>query len=141
MSNGSKSEPDLGETLKHCSAATVAAVHRFRETGDPACLPTIVSGMMEHHVGRELRVRLQGLGDELRLAEDLGIDSLTMMEIALQAEDVFGVSLNDRELRDARTLGDFRRVILLKLYRSRTTEKIPPSAIPGIGAVPEGSPW
>lgn len=130
----------MGETLKHCPAATVEAARRFRQTGDPACLPEIIPGMIERHVERDLRVRLQGPCDELRLTEDLGVDSLTMMEIALQTEDVFGVSLSDRELRELRTIGDFRRLIAFKLGRPGSAQAARGSALPGLGVVPEGSP-
>jgi len=38
--------------------------------------------------------------------EDLGVDSLSMVEIALAAEERFGVKIPDGELTGLRTVGD-----------------------------------
>ena len=110
-----KDEAQLREALKRCSASTYEAACRFRQTGDPDCLPTIILGVIEHHVDPELRAKLKEAGDDLRLIEDLGIDSLTMMEIVAQAEDVLPVSISSEELCLLRTLGDVKQVIECKL--------------------------
>ena len=39
-------------------------------------------------------------------ADDLDIDSLSMVEIAVQAEDKFGVKIQDDELANLKTVGD-----------------------------------
>lgn len=41
-----------------------------------------------------------------RLQEDIGIDSLKLIDIVLQLEDEFGVSLNEDALAQAKTVGD-----------------------------------
>lgn len=38
--------------------------------------------------------------------DDLDIDSLSMVEIAVQAEDKFGVKIPDDELANLKTVGD-----------------------------------
>jgi len=38
--------------------------------------------------------------------DDLDIDSLSMVEIAVQAEDKFGVKIPDGELAELKTVGD-----------------------------------
>jgi 3-hydroxyacyl-[acyl-carrier-protein] dehydratase len=110
-----KDEAYLREALKRCSAPTYEAACRFRQTGDPDCLPTIILGVIEHHVDPDLRAKLREADDDLRLIEDLGVDSLTMMEIVALAEDVLPVSITSEELCLLRTLGDIRRVIECKL--------------------------
>jgi 3-hydroxyacyl-[acyl-carrier-protein] dehydratase len=114
-SNTPKDEAHLREALKRCSASTYEAACRFRRTGDPACLPAIILGVIEHHVDPDLRAKLRDYDDDLRLIEDLGIDSLTMMEIVALAEDVLPVSINSEELCLLRTLGDVKQVIECKL--------------------------
>ena len=69
----------LREILKRCPASTYPAARLFRQTGDTQYLPTIVLGIIERYVDSELRPKLQNPSDSLRLIEDLGIDSLTMM--------------------------------------------------------------
>lgn len=49
--------------------------------------------------------------DELRLQEDLGLDSLTLMEIIMLAEDVLQVCINSHDLRELRTLGQIKQYI------------------------------
>jgi acyl carrier protein len=39
-------------------------------------------------------------------ADDLDVDSLSMVEIATMAEDRFGVAVPDNKLSDLRTVGD-----------------------------------
>ena len=41
-----------------------------------------------------------------RLREDLGVDSLTLIEVAVAAEDAFGVPLPDEDLECFQTVGD-----------------------------------
>ncbi len=111
-------EAHLRETLKRCSPATFAAVRAFRATGDYAHLPAIVTGVIERFVERELREKLLSADPapaELRLIEDLGLDSLTLMEIVILTEDVLPVTINNDELRHLRTLGDVQSFITAKL--------------------------
>ncbi len=108
----------LRETLKRCSPATLAAVRAFRGTGDFAHLPAIVTGVIERFVERDLREKFLSARPapaDLRLIEDLGLDSLTLMEIVILTEDVLPVTINNDELRHLRTLGDVQRFITAKL--------------------------
>ncbi|ASO22273.1 acyl carrier protein [Actinoalloteichus hoggarensis] len=43
---------------------------------------------------------------EKSFIDDLDIDSLSMVEIAVQAEDKFGVKIPDDKLADLKTVGD-----------------------------------
>ncbi|RZS38827.1 acyl carrier protein [Herbihabitans rhizosphaerae] len=43
---------------------------------------------------------------EKSFVDDLDIDSLSMVEIAVQAEDQFGVKIPDDELANLKTVGD-----------------------------------
>ena len=43
---------------------------------------------------------------EKTFTDDLDIDSLSMVEIAVQAEDRFGVKIPDDELANLKTVGD-----------------------------------
>lgn len=109
----------LREALKRCPAATYEAARQFRATGDSAHLSTIVLGVIERYVERDLRSRLHtGAREDLRLVEDLAIDSLTMMEIVLLTEDVLRITINNEELQGLRTVGDVERFLAAKLGRA-----------------------
>src|ERR1700690_779920 len=96
----------LREALKRCSPSTFEAAVQFRKTGNPEHLPAVVIGVIERFVEPDLRSKLKDADDDLRLIEDLGIDSLTMMEIVILVEDVLQLSINNDELRTLRTVGD-----------------------------------
>ncbi len=101
----------LRELLKRCSPATYEAACRLRATGDPGHLPVVVRGIVERFVAPPLRAKLRLPGDELRLIEDLGVDSLTMLEIVSLAEEVFQLSIENDDLGGLRTIDDVTRFL------------------------------
>lgn len=56
---------------------------------------------------------------EARLTEDLEIDSLTKVELALAMEDAFGFYLPDEELQNVITVSDAMALIESKLKESK----------------------
>jgi 3-hydroxyacyl-[acyl-carrier-protein] dehydratase len=78
-------------------------------------VPAVVIGVIERFVEADLRVKLKDADDDLRLIEDLGIDSLTMMEIVILVEDVLQLSINNDELRNLRAVGDVKTFIDCKI--------------------------
>jgi acyl carrier protein len=108
-------DANLRESLKRCSAATYEAAAQFRKTGNTEHLPAIVLGIIERYVEPDLRAKLKDADDDLRIIEDLGIDSLTMMEIVILVEDVLQMSINNEELRHLRAVGDVKTFIECKV--------------------------
>jgi acyl carrier protein len=128
-------EAALREALKRCSPSTFEAAVQFRKTGNADHMPAVVIGVIERFVEPDLRPKLKDADDDLRLIEDLGIDSLTMMEIVILVEDVLQLSINNDELRNLRTVGDVKTFIDCKirgLPLPRPTKFLP---IEHIGAV------
>ena len=105
----------LRESLKRCSASTYEAASQFRKTKNVEHLPAIILGIIERFVEPDLRAKLKDPDDDLRLIEDLGIDSLTMMEIVILVEEVLQMSINNEELRHLRTIGDVKVFIDCKV--------------------------
>ena len=106
---------NLRNTLKRCSPPTIEAAVRYRTTGDASVLPTVVYGIIERHLAPENNRSLAGAGDDTRLIEDLGIDSLTLLEIVLSIEETMKISIENEELREIRTLGEVKTFITNKL--------------------------
>ena len=128
-------ETALREALKRCSPSTFEAAVQFRKTGNADHMPAVVIGVIERFVEPDLRPKLKDADDDLRLIEDLGIDSLTMMEIVILVEDVLQLTINNDELRNLRTVGDVKTFIDCKirgLPLPRPTKFLP---IEHIGAV------
>ena len=108
-------DANLREALKRCSAATYEAAAQFRKTGNTEHLPAIVLGIIERYVEPDLRAKLKDTDDDLRIIEDLGIDSLTMMEIVILVEDVLQMTINNEELRHLRSVGDVKTFLECKV--------------------------
>ncbi len=108
-------EVALRDTLKRCSPASVEAAVQFRKTSDANLVPAVVIGVIERFVEADIRPKLRHGDDELRLVEDLGVDSLTMMEIVILVEDVLQMQINNEELRNLRTVGDVKLFIDCKV--------------------------
>ena len=104
-------ESALRESLKRCSPVSVEAAVQFRKTHDVTQVPVVVIGVIERFVEPDLRPKLHAADDDLRMVEDLGIDSLTMMEIVILVEDVLQMQINNEELRNLRTVGDVKTFI------------------------------
>jgi 3-hydroxyacyl-[acyl-carrier-protein] dehydratase len=125
----------LRESLKRCSASTYEAAVQFRKTKNTEHLPAIILGVIERFVEPDLRAKLKDPDDDLRLIEDLGIDSLTMMEIVILVEEVLQMSINNEELRNLRTIGDVKQFIECKvrgLPVPKPTKFLPIEQIVGI---------
>jgi acyl carrier protein len=118
----------LRDILRRCSAPTRAAAREFRRTRSTAHLPAIIQGLMEHYVERDARAKLQTGDDSLRLVEDLGIDSLTMLEIVFVAEEVLGITIDNEQVRPFSTVGDIKQFIVAKL--GSTPELVPSKGRP-----------
>jgi acyl carrier protein len=110
-----KDEAVLRDALKRCSVATQMAAWEFRRTGKLDYLPAVVVGVIERYVEIDLRPMLSSPRHDLRLVDDLQIDSLTMMEIVLLAEEVFSISIDYDDLRLLRTLGDIQKFVESKV--------------------------
>jgi acyl carrier protein len=106
---------NLRTSLKRCSADTVEAAVRFRVSGDLKEVPTIVYGIIERHLSPEHNRSLAAAADETRLIEDLGIDSLTLLEIVLSIEETLNISIENEELREILTLGQVKTFIAKKI--------------------------
>lgn len=112
------SETDLAELkegLKRCSPETLEAAIRFREDGDASAVPAIVYGILDRYQPATAPVRLGAANEETRLIEDLGLDSLTLLEIVLSIEEVLKLRIENEELKSIRTLGQLNKFLQEKI--------------------------
>lgn len=108
---------EIRAALKRCRPETIDAALRFRASGDAVEVPAIVYGIVERHLAPEVsqKMDLHHVEETTRLVEDLGIDSLTMLEIVLSIEETMALRIENEELKDLRTLGDVKTFIGQKL--------------------------
>lgn len=114
-------EADINQvrtSFRRFSAETVEAILQFRQTRDEKVVPTVVLGVIERYMPAESTVQLAQLDDNTRLIEDLGIDSLTMLELVLSIEEALGVRIENEELVNIRTLGQVKVFVATKSTQS-----------------------
>ncbi len=83
-----------------------AAAREFRRAGNPEFAPIIVCGIIERYTEAGLRGKLSSGDLNLSLSKDLGLDSLTMLEIVLLTEEVMQITVDVKNLRTQDTLGE-----------------------------------
>ena len=57
-------------------------------------------------LAEQLNISIDKITPESRVIEDLGADSLDVVELIMAFEDEFGVSLPDEEIATMKTVGD-----------------------------------
>jgi acyl carrier protein len=70
-----------------------------------------IRDILVFHLGTDER----RLTDDARLAEDLGADSLDVVEIVMSCEERFGVVIPNREATGLATLGDAVRCVTIQV--------------------------
>ena len=110
---------EIASVLKHCSEETVAAAIRFQETRDPSDLSAIVYGILEREQSEKSAGKLAGASGTSRLVEDIGMDSLGLMEAVMAVEEVLGITIENSELRQIATLDDLNGFIREKLRANK----------------------
>jgi acyl carrier protein len=81
----------------------------FAANGDQARLDEVVLGVLEFYLAKPPPASLAALPGTTRLREDLGCDSLTMIDLIFLSENLFAFKLADEELKQIATLDDLRR--------------------------------
>ena len=104
----SEQEVRLRESFKRCSPETVEAILRFRTQRDASAVIIVVNGVIERYLKLAPGETLANKPDATRLGEDLGIDSLTMLEVVMAIEEALDFRIEDADARAIRTLGDVR---------------------------------
>lgn len=94
----------------------------FVEGGDLSRLRQVVLGVLQFHLAKAPEQPLVGLPGSTRLVEDLGCDSLTMVDTLFLAESLFDIRLGDDELARVTTLDD-----LVEHFRQHITGSKPPT--------------
>lgn len=106
---------EINMALKHCSGETAAAALRLQNGLDDADLDLVIRGVLERDLQKEHLPALAAATDESRLVEDIGMDSFGMIEVVMCAEEVFGVTISNQEMKGITTLGELKTFLRGKL--------------------------
>jgi acyl carrier protein len=106
---------EIIHTMRRCKAEAVEAAVRFQDTRSPADVEPVVHGLIAREMPDEKAIDLATVPGSTRLIEDLGLDSLGLMEIVMAAEEVFGITIENHELRSIRTMEQLNGFVAIKL--------------------------
>ena len=95
----------LRRGFKRCGHDVVETIIRYRTDHDATLVPAIACGIVRRYLRQEFRLVLDEATEPTPLAA-LDIDSLTMLEIILDLQEVFDITIENAELKSIQTLGD-----------------------------------
>lgn len=98
-------------TLRGFPEATVQDCAQFLATGDPAAFDRALLGLVHHHLSPKPPRPLSTYPGSTALVAELGLDSITMVELVFIFEDLFQVKLPQEKLLDVVTLDDLRALL------------------------------
>jgi acyl carrier protein len=110
-----KSPEAIRADLRGLSETTVEAFLKFWQSLDPADLFEALPGLIAYHLPRGAKPLPAVLTDDLRLAQDLGLDSLALSEMAFKIDDCLGLHLETREVAAVTTVGQLKAFLADKI--------------------------
>lgn len=113
-----KSPAQIREELLGFAPACTEAALRYRESRRFDDFSAMLPGMITFHLPRGAARAPEALTDALRLKEDLGLDSLALTEMAFKLDDLFGISIETRDVFGLETVGDLKAFLKGRLDRS-----------------------
>ncbi len=88
---------------------------RFQNDGSAETFFEMLPGIVAFHLPPGKAAPPEVLKDELRLNQDLGLDSLALTEMAFKMDELFGISIETREMAGVETVGDLKAFLRGKL--------------------------
>lgn len=105
----------LRELLRGFPEPVVEACAEFQATKSAGSFERALAGIIQHHLTTPPAVPVSEISGTTRLVADLGLDSLTMVEMAFLFEDVFGEKVPHEEFVQIVTLDDLRTLLRARL--------------------------
>jgi acyl carrier protein len=68
--------------------------------------PTVVALKLKEIVGRIMGIPYEGISDSSTFAEDLGLDSLAILEVVVDVETSFKLRISEEQARSIRCIQD-----------------------------------
>lgn len=110
-----KSTARIQEELLGFPASCLDAALRYQVSGGFDDFSAMLPGMIAFHLPRGAAPLPDPLEDSMRLHQDLGLDSLSLTEMAFKLDEVFGVSLETTDMIGVATVGDLKALLQEKL--------------------------
>ena len=105
----------LRELLRGFPESTVEACAEFQLTRSSEAFERTFIGIIEHHLRQPLPQPLSKTPGSASLVADLGLDSLSMTEMAFLFEDLFATAVPHEDYIKVVTLDDLRRLLRARI--------------------------
>lgn len=100
----------IEKKLEGYPAEVVTALEAFAREGDLAAFENGTLGALGFLSESSDAQTLIAAANDVRLREDLGVDSLAVAELVFLIEDTFGVAIHDDEISGLRTISDLKQL-------------------------------
>jgi acyl carrier protein len=67
--------------------------------------------MVEKIIAETLKIDINSIRDECKLVEDLGADSLNIVELVMEIEDKYDISVSDEDAENIFTVADIKQYV------------------------------
>ncbi|MBL9219639.1 MAG: acyl carrier protein [Opitutaceae bacterium] len=111
MSDSHPISDELRTILRGFPEETVRDCAEFKGTGDRAAFDRALLGLLHHHLSPKPPRPLSTYPGTTPLVAELGLDSITMVELVFIFEDLFQVKLPQEELVKVVTIDDLRALL------------------------------
>jgi acyl carrier protein len=109
-------EQRLREKLEAFPPEFQQRVLDYKGRPTPEGLALIVHGVMAYHGGETFVTKYAEKGGAVLIVEDLGFDSLTLVEISFQAEEFVDFVIQIPDFADIKTLDDLQAFLRRKIF-------------------------
>ena len=111
MPSPAEAQKRADESLVGFPPRIVESYLAFAKNGESSCLDVVVLGVLQFYLAKKPKEPLDALAGTTRLVEDLGCDSLTMMDTVFMVESLLDIKIDDTELARMATLDELRGYI------------------------------
>lgn len=109
-------EQRLQEKLEAFTPEFQQLVLAYKKQPTPEGLEQIVLGLMAYHGGENFTAKLAEKGGAVLIVEDLGFDSLTLVDISFQAEEFVGFIIQIQDFANIRTLAELQAFLRGRIF-------------------------
>jgi acyl carrier protein len=88
----------------------------FRESPDADKADRIVLAILRYHQADAFEGVYAAKGEASVLVDDLGLDSLTMTEIAFEAEDFLDISISNEDMLRIKCIADLKQYVRRSIF-------------------------
>jgi len=108
MPSPAEAQKRANESLVGFPSRIIESYLAYAKSGDVASLDVVVLGVLQFYLAKKPKESLDALPGTTRLIEDLGCDSLTMMDTIFMVESLLDIKIDDTELARMTTLDELR---------------------------------